>query len=90
MAVDRYMAIAKPFYYKRPVTVRTWKVVCVIASLSIAVYCTFPVMGLGDARVTILGESMKCIWLNYVEHPPRRVFGMIYPLTGLLCNNFPV
>ncbi|KAH3724746.1 hypothetical protein DPMN_050570 [Dreissena polymorpha] len=85
MAVDRYLAISRPFYYKRYVTARTWKVVCVIASLSIGVYCLFPLMGLGDVRVEKLGDSLNCIWLDYVEHPPQRVFGMIYPLIGLLC-----
>ncbi|KAH3724753.1 hypothetical protein DPMN_050577 [Dreissena polymorpha] len=86
MAVDRYLAICQPFIYKRSVTVGTWKVTCLIACLSIMVYCMFAVVGLGDVNVLKTDGSVRCSSLAYSLKPTQRVFGMMFPLIGFLCT----
>ncbi|KAH3821360.1 hypothetical protein DPMN_123124 [Dreissena polymorpha] len=86
MAVDRYLAISQPFFYKRSVTVGTWKVTCIIACISIVVYCMFHVMGLGDVNLLKVDGSVRCSSLGYALKPNQRVFGMMFPLIGFMCT----
>jgi len=85
MAVDRLLAICTPFYYKRNVDTRTWKVGCVIAGLAILFYCLFPLIGLGDYMATRGRGTVVCSSLSYRQIPVERVFGIFFGCIGFLC-----
>ncbi|KAH3729777.1 hypothetical protein DPMN_055755 [Dreissena polymorpha] len=86
MAVDRVLAICLPFYYKRYITVGTWKISCLIAGFFILLYCSFPLMGLGNVISMRRGGKARCSSLGYRSVPEQRVFGMMFPLLGFVCT----
>ncbi|KAH3729789.1 hypothetical protein DPMN_055767 [Dreissena polymorpha] len=86
MAVDRYLAICKPFYYKINVSVKTWKRLCFISGLLVVVFCCFPMMGLGYVDFIKRNEIVICSNLGYRQKPTHRIFGLIFPFIGFLCT----
>ncbi|KAH3724792.1 hypothetical protein DPMN_050617 [Dreissena polymorpha] len=86
MAVDRVLAICLPFYYKRYITVGTWKISCLIAGGFILLYCFFPIMGLGNVISMSRGGKASCSSLGYRSVTEQRVFGMMFPLLGFVCT----
>ncbi|KAH3707781.1 hypothetical protein DPMN_067196 [Dreissena polymorpha] len=86
MAVDRYLALCKPFYYKIHVNVRTWKVVCLITGLIMVFYCCFPLIGLGEVILIQMNDITVCGNLGYRHIHAYRVMGFIFPIVGYVCS----
>ncbi|KAH3888544.1 hypothetical protein DPMN_012580 [Dreissena polymorpha] len=86
MAVDRYFALCKPFYYKIHVNVRTWKVVCLITCVIMVFYCCFPIFGLGEVILIQMDDYAVCGNLGYRHIQAYRVMGFIFPFIGYVCS----
>ncbi|XP_053398148.1 prostaglandin D2 receptor-like [Mercenaria mercenaria] len=85
MAVDRVMAICTPFYYKRHVSVNTWKVGSLIAAAAVATLNLFPLMGLGSFTGIRNTGEIYCTSVGYKAKWIERVYGFAFSLAGIIC-----
>ncbi|XP_060592677.1 prostaglandin E2 receptor EP4 subtype-like [Ruditapes philippinarum] len=86
MAVDRVLAICFAFYYKQHVSVKTWKLACLLATVSVAALNLLPLIGLGSYTGTRKSTGkMYCTSLSFKVPPIERVYGMAYGFAGIIC-----
>ncbi|XP_069108668.1 prostaglandin F2-alpha receptor-like [Argopecten irradians] len=85
LAIDRYLALNVPFFYRNTVSSKIWLYVSTGALVVSLFIGSFPLMGLGTVgKYSIETGEYTCSSFAYEREPLKRVFGVTHPTVGLI------
>lgn len=106
MAIDRCLALCKPYFYRAEVRTVHWRVIFLSLSGFSVILCTFPFLGLGEyyhetnpsnINNSSVNNQIQCGVFKRISKNNTNVFGVFYGSTGLflvaivlVCNCFVV
>ena len=86
MSIDRVLAICTPYFYKRRVHVLTWKLGCLLSAVCSAMFCLFPVVGLGNVMIQRYKDKKLvnvCSTFSYQEETHKKIYSAMYGIFGV-------
>lgn len=91
MAVDRCVAVTKPFFHRKTMTVNKAKVLLITTITSSLVFSVFPICRFGSFALNLRGSFCMVNW--FPQNSSDRAFCVVYAVLGgipvivvLLCN----
>lgn len=87
MAVDRFLAFCKPFFYRSNVSKKLWMICVLLVIVFLSVICVLPHFGLGSLwtpRYRRGKLTYTCSVFTYQENLTKKIFHISYTSLGFL------